>query len=183
MTSLPCVLLVEDNPDDEALMREAFRRARIGYRLEVARDGIEALARALDAPANERPVLMLLDLKLPRLSGLDVLARLRNQTSTVLMPIVVLSSSCERMDIAKSYEFGANSYLVKPLAFAELETLVRTIATYWLRHNEQPIWLSAAAGPDHASPRSPWPVPGTAARAKASQVRSRASPGSRRRTG
>jgi two-component system response regulator len=138
MPALPAVLLVEDNPDDEALVREAFHRARVGYPLEVARDGVEALSRALDPPAEERPVLMLLDLKLPRLSGLDVLARLRGDASTMMMPIIVLSSSSERADIAKSYEYGANSYLVKPLDFAELETLVRDVAYYWLRHNERP---------------------------------------------
>ena len=138
MTSLPCVLLVEDNPDDEVLVCEAYRRARVGYPLEVARDGVEALTRALDAPANARPMLMLLDLKLPRLSGLDLLARLRADTSTRMMPIVVLSGSHERADIAKSYEYGANSYLVKPLDFAELEAMVRNVAHEWLRHNEHP---------------------------------------------
>ena len=137
MPALPAVLLVEDNPDDEALVREAFRRARVGYPLEVARDGVEALARALDPPAEERPVLMLLDLKLPRLSGLDVLARLRGDASTMMMPIIVLSSSSERADIAKSYEYGANSYLIKPLDFTDLEALVRNVAHYWLRHNER----------------------------------------------
>jgi len=138
MAALPAVLLVEDNPDDEALVCEAFRRARVGHPLEVARDGVEALARALDAPADQRPVLMLLDLKLPGLSGLEVLARLRGDVSTMLMPIVVLSSSCEKADIEKSYEYGANSYLVKPLDFDELEAMLRNVVHYWLRHNERP---------------------------------------------
>ena len=144
MTSLPAVLLVEDNPDDEALVREAFRRARVGHPLEVARDGAEALKRALDSPADRRPALVLLDLKLPRLSGLEVLARLRGNVQTMVMPIVVLSSSREPADVAKCYEHGANSYLVKPLDFADLEALVRNVAHYWLRHNEPP----PAAGRD-----------------------------------
>ena len=136
--SLPPVVLVEDNPDDALLIREAYARTRIANPFAVARDGVEALAMAL-APANdERPGLMLLDLMLPRLSGVDVIARLRASQRTRTMPIVVLSSSSEREDIAASYAAGANSYLVKPLEFTSLEKLLLHATRYWLRHNERP---------------------------------------------
>jgi two-component system response regulator len=138
MTSLPCVLLVEDNADDETLLREAFRRARVGHPLDVARDGIEAIERTLDVAPERRPALMLLDLKLPRLSGFDVLEKLRGDARTRTLPVVVVSSSQERADIERSYACGANSYLVKPLDFAELEAMIRDVARYWLRHNEPP---------------------------------------------
>ena len=135
-TTLPCVLLVEDNADDETLLREAFRRARVGHPLDVARDGIEALARTLDVAADRRPALVLLDLKLPRLSGFEVLERLRGDARTRTLPVVVLSSSQECADIERSYASGANSYLVKPLDFSELQAMIGDVTRYWLRHNE-----------------------------------------------
>jgi two-component system, response regulator len=136
--SLPSVVLVEDNPDDALLIREAYARTRIANPLAVACDGMQALALALDPATDERPGLMLLDLVLPRLSGFAVIARLRGSKRTMTMPIVVLSSSSERDDIEASYAAGANSYLVKPLEFASLEKLLRCATQYWLRHNEQP---------------------------------------------
>lgn len=136
--SLPAVVLVEDNPDDAILIREAYRRTSIRNPLAVARDGIEALAIALDPATGERPGLMFLDLTLPRLGGVEVIAQLRESPRTMTMPIVVLSSSTERGDIAASYAAGANSYLVKPLAFTSLERLLRHATHYWLQHNERP---------------------------------------------
>ena len=136
--SLPAVVLVEDNPDDAMLIREAYARCRIANPLSIARDGAEALSLALDTPAASRPGLMLLDLMLPRVSGLHVLVRLRSSARTMTMPIVVLSSSTERDDIKASYEAGANSYLVKPLEFGSLQRLVACAARYWLQHNERP---------------------------------------------
>ena len=135
--SLPSVVLVEDNPDDAMLIGEAYARVCVPNPLMVVRDGVEALAVALDA-AEALPALMLLDLKLPRLSGLDVIASLRAAPRTMTMPVVVLSSSPERDDIRASYAAGANSYLVKPLEFSSLEKLVRYTVEYWLRHNERP---------------------------------------------
>jgi two-component system response regulator len=136
--SLPAVLLVEDNADDAILIREAYVRTRVANPLAVARDGLEALALALDPSTDQRPGLMLLDLVLPRLSGFEVIARLRRSPRTMTMPIVVLSSSSERDDIGASYDAGANSYLVKPLEFTSLERLLRHATHYWLRHNERP---------------------------------------------
>jgi len=135
--SLPGVLLVEDNPDDAILIREAYARTRIANPIAVARDGVEALTLALDPSTDERPGLMLLDLVLPRLSGVDVISRLREAPRTRTMPIVVLSSSSEPDDIGASYAAGANSYLVKPLEFASLERLLRYATRYWLSHNER----------------------------------------------
>ena len=135
---LPAVVLVEDNPDDAILIREAYARTRVANPLAVVRDGLEALALALDPSTDERPGLMLLDLVLPRLSGVDVIARLRESPRTRTMPIVVLSSSSEPDDIGASYAAGANSYLVKPREFTSLERLLRHATQYWLRHNERP---------------------------------------------
>jgi two-component system response regulator len=111
----------------------------MGNPFTVARDGFEALEIALDPSTHERPGLMLLDLILPGLSGVRVIARLREAPRTRTMPIVVLSSSSEPDDITASYAAGANSYLVKPLDFTSLERLVRHAIRYWLRHNERPL--------------------------------------------
>ena len=135
---LPSVVLVEDNADDAVLVREAYRRTCMVNPFTVVRDGFEALEIALDPAAHERPGLMLLDLILPRLPGVSVIARLRQAPRTRTMPIVVLSSSSELDDISASYAAGANSYLVKPLDFTSLERLVRDTIRYWLRHNERP---------------------------------------------
>lgn len=135
---LPAILLVEDNPDDATLIHEAYVRTQLANPMAVARDGVEALSLALEPPFEQRPGLVLLDLMLPKVSGLDVLVRLRSSPRTKTMPIVVFSSSSERDDIRASYEAGANSYLVKPLEFPSLEKLVRHTVRYWLAHNERP---------------------------------------------
>ena len=136
MSRLPSILLVEDDEDDETLLREAYRRARVGFPLEVARDGVDALAAVVESA--QRPALVLLDLKLPRLSGFELLARLRGDARTRALPVVVLTSSREQADVDRCYAAGANSYLVKPLDFGELEAMVRDLLRYWLRHSEAP---------------------------------------------
>ena len=135
---LPPVVVVEDNPDDEALLCEALRRARVAHPIVVARNGLDAVHLAVEARAGERPALVVVDLALPYLSGFDVIARLRAEPATMLVPAVVLSSSAERADIARAYATGASSYLVKPLEFRALCDLIARAARYWLRHNEPP---------------------------------------------
>ena len=132
------IVVVEDNPDDEALMCEALRRAGVPHPIVVARNGLDAVRLAVEARAGERPALVVVDLALPYLSGFDVIARLRAEPATMLVPAVVLSSSAERADIARAYAAGASSYLVKPLEFKALRELVARVARFWLRHNEPP---------------------------------------------
>jgi two-component system response regulator len=133
------ILLVEDNPDDEALTLRALRKHDLADEVVVVRDGAEALAffyettRAGDEPL---PDLVLLDLKLPKVDGLQVLKILRDDAHTRRLPVVVLSSSSEERDIVQSYELGANSYVRKPVDFAEFSEAVRQLAIYWLGLNE-----------------------------------------------
>jgi two-component system, response regulator len=128
------ILLVEDNPDDAALTEIALRG--LPAQLEVARDGQEAL----DYPskhANDRlPRLVLLDLRLPNIDGLDVLRRIRENEHTCLTPVVILTSSNAPDDIATGYRYGANSYVCKPLDFDEFSGLLRQLGSYWLTVNE-----------------------------------------------
>ena len=138
------VLLVEDNADDVLLIRRAFRKARLLNPLQVVGDGDAAVAylgghaEYADREAHPLPVLVLLDLKLPRRGGLDVLAWLRQQPVLRRMPVVVLTSSAEKEDVTRAYELGANSYLVKPVAFEALLEMVRTLNVYWMILNERP---------------------------------------------
>ena len=133
------ILLVEDNPDDEALTLRALRKHDLADEVVVVRDGAEALAffyeatRAGDEPL---PELVLLDLKLPKVDGLQVLRILRDDAHTRRLPIVVLSSSSEERDIVQSYDLGANSYVRKPVDFAEFSEAVRQLGIYWLGLNE-----------------------------------------------
>jgi len=133
------ILLVEDNPDDEALTLRALRKHDLANEVVVVRAGAEALAffyeatRAGDEPL---PELVLLDLKLPKVDGLQVLKILREDAHTRRLPVVVLSSSSEERDIVQSYELGANSYVRKPVDFAEFSETVRQLAIYWLGLNE-----------------------------------------------
>ncbi|HZH43501.1 MAG TPA: response regulator [Lysobacter sp.] len=132
------ILLVEDNQDDEELTRIAFERASIGHPLEVARDGEEALA-ALQRPDGLLPALVLLDLKLPKIDGLEVLQRMRADPRTRLLPVVVLTSSRAQRDIAESYRLGANSYIRKPVDFDQFVATVQQLGRYWLALNELPL--------------------------------------------
>lgn len=134
------ILLVEDNPDDEELTRLAFEESRLLNEVMVARDGAEALEYLLD-PAGKGhalPNLVLLDLKLPKVDGLEVLRRLRSNTRTRLVPVVMLTTSKEESDLINSYGLGCNSYIRKPVVFTEFIEAVRQLGMYWLVLNEPP---------------------------------------------
>ncbi len=137
------ILLVEDNPDDEELTMLALRESHILNEVVVVRDGVEALDYLMGtgpyaAQPPELPQVVLLDLKLPRLDGLDVLQRLRANERTALVPVVILTSSSEEEDILASYRLGANSYVRKPVAFEKFVKAVRQLGLYWLLLNEGP---------------------------------------------
>ena len=134
------ILLVEDNPDDEALTLRAFRKNNIDNPVVVVRDGAEALdylfGRGQYAD-RELPALVLLDLKLPKVDGLEVLEQLRLDRRTKLLPVVVLTSSLEARDVAEAYRRGANSYIRKPVDFDRFLDVVGQVGNYWLKLNEQ----------------------------------------------
>jgi two-component system response regulator len=136
------IVLVEDNANDEELTLRAFRKSNIVNRVVVVRDGAEALdyffARGSYAarPANEVAQVVLLDLKLPKIDGLDVLRALRADDRTRLIPIVVLTSSAEEQDLVRSYGMGANSYVRKPVDFTHFVEAVRQLGLYWLVINQ-----------------------------------------------
>jgi CheY-like chemotaxis protein len=138
---LPHILLVVDNPDDVLLARRAIRKAELQVSLSVVTDGDAAVAYLggaapfEDRGAHPIPSLMLLDLKLPKRSGLDVLRWARAQPELAAMPIVVLTSSSEDEDISTAYRYGANSYLQKPMAFQGLVQLLGVLGLYWLQTN------------------------------------------------
>lgn len=132
-TSRP-IVLVEDNPDDETLILRALRRGGIANEIQVARDGEEALNILLsDVPL---PTVVLLDIKLPKIDGLEVLRRLRASDRTRLLPIVILTSSSEERDIIDSYNLGANSYVRKPVEVAKFNDAVTQLGLYWVLINE-----------------------------------------------
>ncbi len=138
------ILLVEDNPDDEALAMHAFARNNLGNPVIVARDGAEAIALLHENgerenwPAGSLPQLVLLDLKLPRIDGLEVLRRIRADERTAMLPVVILTSSREEMDLVQGYRLGANSYIRKPVDFEQFIEAVRQLGLYWLVLNEAP---------------------------------------------
>jgi two-component system response regulator len=138
------ILLVEDNPDDIELTMRAFRKNNIANELMVARDGVEALDYLFcrgafsERSIKEIPRLILLDLKLPKMDGLQVLEALRAEDITKLVPVVILTSSREEQDLISGYKFGANSYVRKPINFNEFVDAVRNIGLYWLLINEPP---------------------------------------------
>jgi len=131
------ILLVEDNPDDEMLCLRALKKNDITNEIIVARDGAEALDYLFtkDSGTSELPHLMLLDLKLPKVSGLQVLERARAHPRTQLLPIVILTTSIEEHDLVESYRLGVNSYIRKPVDFAEFTETVRQLGLYWLLLN------------------------------------------------
>lgn len=130
------ILLVEDNADDEQLTLRAMRQSEVPNMIRVARDGAEALDHLFGAAAGARlPDLVLLDLKLPKVSGLEVLERIRSEEATRGLPIVILTSSDEERDIVESYNLGANSYIRKPVDFDEFIDAVRQLGLYWLQMN------------------------------------------------
>lgn len=128
------ILLVEDNPDDEALTLRALKKNHILNEVRVARDGAEALAcLEEDGPL---PTVVLLDLKLPKLSGLEVLAKIRNTPRTAQLPVVIFTSSNEERDLVEGYNLGVNSYVQKPVDFAAFVEAAKTLGMYWLLLNE-----------------------------------------------
>ena len=133
------ILLIEDNPDDVTLTRRAFRKNNIRNPVDVVSDGAEALRYLLeDDPAGRLPALVLLDINLPKINGLDVLRAIRSSERTRFLPVVVLTTSSEEHDIVESYHLGANSYVRKPVVFSEFLDAVRTLGLYWLLVN-QPV--------------------------------------------
>lgn len=130
------ILLVEDNADDEALTLRALQKNHISNEVVVARDGAEAIELLFGAKPIV-PQLVLLDLKLPKIDGLEVLRRVRADARTKLLPIVVLTSSKEERDVVESYSLGANSYVRKPVDFEQFVEAVKSLGLYWLVINEQ----------------------------------------------
>lgn len=139
------ILLVEDNPRDLELALRALRKANVSVRIEVARDGAEALDFIFcEGPHAGRkiedcPRVVLLDLKLPKVDGLEVLQRMKSDPRTKAIPVVVLTSSKEQSDVVESYHLGTNSYVVKPVSFDQFATAVRQLGLYWLLLNHPPL--------------------------------------------
>lgn len=144
ITEPQTILLVEDDSNDVLLIKRAFKRASVNTQIEIVADGDEAIAYLSqrddrgDYPAF--PALILLDLKLPRRSGLEVLEWLRQQPILKRLLVVVLTSSQEEPDIARAYDLGVNSYLVKPVVFDDLVALVTNVHQYWIAFNEKPTF-------------------------------------------
>jgi CheY-like chemotaxis protein len=134
------ILHVEDNPDDVMLMNLAFNRAGISARLHVVSDGDAAIMALEQSSLNGGPpVCVLLDVKLPRVSGLEVLAWIREQPRLRRLPVILLTSSSQTADINRAYDLGANSFLVKPPDLDSLTQLVKTVANYWVQTNVRPV--------------------------------------------
>lgn len=138
------ILLVEDNPDDEALTLRSLRKNNILNQVEVVRDGAEALDWLYGSGAhagrdmNKMPAVVLLDLKLPKIDGLEVLRRIRSDERTKLLPVVILTSSKEEQDVVNGYRLGTNSYIRKPVDFNQFVEAVGQLGLYWLLLNEPP---------------------------------------------
>lgn len=133
------ILLVEDNPDDVALTLRALKKHHLANDVHVARDGAEALAFIFgeeEAALRHRPRLILLDLKLPKVDGLEVLKRLKSDLRSKKIPVVVLTSSGQQPDLQRAYDLGANSYIVKPVDFEQFVDVVRRLGFYWVLLNE-----------------------------------------------
>jgi two-component system, response regulator len=146
------ILLVEDNADDEELTRLAFRKSNIANRLEIVRDGAEALeylfatgAFAGRSPQDD-PCLVLLDLKLPKIGGLEVLRQMRADPRTRLTPVVILTSSVEEQDVIRGYDLGCNSYIRKPVDFTQFTEAVKVLGLYWLVLNQPPLPAKPGVG-------------------------------------
>ena len=138
------ILLVEDNPDDVELTLRAFSQYNVSNEISVVRDGVEALDYLFatgpyaEHDASDTPAVVILDLKLPKVDGLEVLQRMRADERTKLIPVVVLTSSKEEQDMVNSYRLGANSYVQKPVDFTEFIEAARQLGLYWLVINEPP---------------------------------------------
>jgi len=142
------ILLVEDNPNDEELTLYALRKNNISNHIQVVHDGEEALEYLFctgafaDRQINDPPKVVLLDLKLPKVDGLEVLERIKADARTRTVPVVVLTSSKEERDIVESYQLGVNSYIVKPVDFEQFNEAVRHMGLYWMLHNKTPSYKS-----------------------------------------
>lgn len=138
------ILLVEDNPDDVELTLLAFQKNNISNAVVIARDGVEALDYLFGTGTHEgrdlryMPTIILLDLKLPKVDGLEVLRRIRSDVRTKRLPVVILTSSKEEQDLISSYELGCNSYVRKPVNFSQFLEATRQLGIYWLLLNETP---------------------------------------------
>jgi two-component system, response regulator len=138
------ILLVEDNPDDVALTMRAFRKSNISNKIIVAKDGLEALDYLFGTgmyagrDMKDTPVIILLDLKLPKIDGLEVLKNIRQNEFTRLLPVVILTSSAEEKDKINGYKLGANSYVRKPVDFNQFSEAMKLLGLYWLVWNEPP---------------------------------------------
>lgn len=147
MTPDSVILLVEDNPKDEALTLRALKKANIGDRVVVARDGVEAIdylhGTRDDGSRNDLPDLVLLDLKLPKIDGHEVLRRIRSDERTRLVPVVTLTTSVEDKDRLQGYSLGTNSYVRKPVDFTQFAEAVVQLGMYWLVLNEPPPLVRA----------------------------------------
>jgi two-component system response regulator len=138
------ILMVEDNPNDVTLTLRAFKKYQISNHIHIVRDGAEALEFIFRTGAyagrsvNNTPKVILLDLKLPKVDGLEVLQRVKADPSTRMIPVVVLTSSREQCDIVESYQLGVNSYIVKPVDFASFTEAMRQLGLYWVLLNQPP---------------------------------------------
>ncbi|MRT94298.1 response regulator [Ancylomarina sp. 16SWW S1-10-2] len=136
------ILYIEDNPNDIELTLRALRKHNVANSIQVIKDGEEALeytfatGRYVERDKNERPKIILLDLKLPKVGGLEILKKLKSEEQTQNIPVVVLTSSSEEQDILESYNYGVNSYVVKPIKFENFSEAVSTLGLYWLLINE-----------------------------------------------
>lgn len=141
MKETPYIFLIEDNEQDEILTIKALQKNNVINDITVARDGAAAIDRLFNKESseylNELPQLILLDLKLPKVDGLDVLKEIRNHPRTRIVPVVVLTTSKEETDLLSSYQLGANSYVRKPVDFHEFTDVVKNLGTYWLLLNER----------------------------------------------
>jgi two-component system response regulator len=138
------ILLVEDNPDDVELTLRAFKQNNIGNKVVIAKDGVEALDYLLGKgmyagrDVQDTPVVTLLDLNLPKINGMEVLKTIRQNDATKLMPVVILTSSKQEIDLVNGYKLGANSYVRKPVDFTQFVEAIKTLGLYWLVWNEPP---------------------------------------------
>lgn len=144
MRTMKKILLVEDNPSDVKLTQRAFKKSNLSNELVVAGDGEEALDYLFGRDSEgvyrrSLPVLILLDIKLPKIDGLEVLARIRSEERTQMLPVVILTSSREQEDVVKSYQLGVNSYIRKPVDFNQFVDAVQQMGLYWLALNESPF--------------------------------------------
>jgi two-component system, response regulator len=132
------IFLVEDDPDDEMLAIRALKKNNILNRVVVAHDGEEALKTLYDTQPAIRPTIIILDIKLPKIDGLQVLKQIRSHPKTKLLPVVILTSSKEERDLVESYSIGCNSYIRKPVNFEEFMHAIQQLGLYWLLLNEAP---------------------------------------------